>query len=109
VRERQVVESSYLRCLSSVYSFNHQITSAAVTNIVRITMLLLLVHPKKLLNYAPLQMDTTEIYDKYKQTKKEASREVALKQHSILQQQSKNVEVTFQWSFSSFNIFVVVT
>jgi hypothetical protein len=108
VRERQVVDNSYLRCLSSVYSFNHQITSA-VTNIVRITMLLLLVHPKKLLNYAPLQMDTTEIYSKHKQTKKEASREVALKQHSILQQQSKNVEVTFQWSFSSFNIFVVVT
>ncbi|KAK3151380.1 hypothetical protein QOZ80_3AG0245120 [Eleusine coracana subsp. coracana] len=38
------------------------------------------------------KMDTTEIYYKHKQTKIEASREVVLKQHSILQQQSKNVE-----------------
>ncbi|PAN50060.1 hypothetical protein PAHAL_9G495200 [Panicum hallii] len=37
-------------------------------------------------------MDTTDIYCNHKQTKKETSREVALKQHSILQQQSKNVE-----------------
>lgn len=45
-------------------------------------------------------MDTTDIYCNNKQTKKEASREVALKQHSILQQQSKNVEVPSQFSFS---------
>ncbi|TVU47351.1 hypothetical protein EJB05_06949, partial [Eragrostis curvula] len=37
-------------------------------------------------------VDTAEMYCKHKQTKKEASRELALKQHSILQQQSKNVE-----------------
>ncbi|XP_062215868.1 kinesin-like protein KIN-14F [Phragmites australis] len=43
-------------------------------------------------NPSERKMDTTEMYCKHKQTKREASREVALKQHSILQQQSKNVE-----------------
>ncbi|OEL28290.1 Kinesin-4 [Dichanthelium oligosanthes] len=37
-------------------------------------------------------MDTADIYCTHKQTKKESSREVTLKQHSILQHQSKNVE-----------------
>ena len=44
-------------------------------------------------------MDTTDIYCNNKQTKKETSREVTLKQHSILQQQSKNVEVPSQFFF----------
>ncbi|EER94990.2 hypothetical protein BDA96_01G424900 [Sorghum bicolor] len=43
-------------------------------------------------NTSGRKMDTADIYCSHKQTKKEASREVALKQHSILQQQSKNVE-----------------
>jgi hypothetical protein len=99
VRERQVVNHSYLRCLSFVYSFNHLIILATVTNIIRTSMMLLLVHPKNILSYSPLQMDTTEIYGKHKQAKKEAYREVALKQHSILLQQLKNVEVTFSVHF----------
>jgi hypothetical protein len=99
VRERQVVNHSCLRCLGFVYSFNHQITLATATNIVRTSMLLLLVRPKNILSYSPLQMHTTEIYGKHKQTKKEAYREVALKQHSILLQQLKNVEVTFSVHF----------
>ncbi|PWZ06797.1 Kinesin-like protein KIN-14F [Zea mays] len=37
-------------------------------------------------------MDTADIYCNHKQTKKVASSELALKQYSILQQQSKNVE-----------------
>ncbi|KAM0899157.1 hypothetical protein ACQ4PT_021459 [Festuca glaucescens] len=37
-------------------------------------------------------MDTSEIYSKHKQTKKGTSGEVTLKQHSIVQQQSKHVE-----------------
>ncbi|RLN43330.1 hypothetical protein C2845_PM01G12870 [Panicum miliaceum] len=43
-------------------------------------------------SFSKSKMDTTDIYCNHKQTKKETSREVALKQHSILQQQSKNVE-----------------
>ncbi|GJN31227.1 hypothetical protein PR202_gb19596 [Eleusine coracana subsp. coracana] len=43
-------------------------------------------------SFSKSKMDTTEIYYKHKQTKIEASREAVLKQHSILQQQSKNVE-----------------
>ena len=54
-------------------------------------------------------MDTTDIYCNHKQTKKEASREVALKQHSILQQQSKNVEVTSLFFTLFLDISVLVT
>ncbi|VAH90072.1 unnamed protein product [Triticum turgidum subsp. durum] len=43
-------------------------------------------------NFSERKMDTSEIYSKHKQTKKEASGKVALKQHSILQQQSKHLE-----------------
>ncbi|RLN17661.1 hypothetical protein C2845_PM02G28600 [Panicum miliaceum] len=43
-------------------------------------------------SFSKSKMDTTDIYCNHKQTKKETSREVELKQHSILQQQSKNVE-----------------
>ncbi|VAH90067.1 unnamed protein product [Triticum turgidum subsp. durum] len=42
--------------------------------------------------FSKSKMDTSEIYSKHKQTKKEASGKVALKQHSILQQQSKHLE-----------------
>lgn len=43
-------------------------------------------------NYCDRKMDTTENYLKHKQTKKETLCKVTLKQHSILQQQSKHVE-----------------
>ncbi|CAM0872838.1 unnamed protein product [Alopecurus aequalis] len=43
-------------------------------------------------NFTGRKMDTSEIYSKHKQTKKGTSGEVTLKQHSILQQQSKHVE-----------------
>jgi hypothetical protein len=49
-------------------------------------------------------MDTSEIYSKHKQTKKGTSVEVTLKQHSIVQQQAKHVEVVFQCSFSPIHI-----
>ncbi|KAM3313803.1 hypothetical protein ACQJBY_032985 [Aegilops geniculata] len=42
--------------------------------------------------FSKSKMDTSEIYSKHKQTKKEASGKVALKQHSVLQQQSKHLE-----------------
>ncbi|KAG8063705.1 hypothetical protein GUJ93_ZPchr0003g18117 [Zizania palustris] len=38
------------------------------------------------------KMDSIEIYSKHKHTKKEAYGEVTLKQHSMLQQQSKHIE-----------------
>uniref|UniRef100_A0A804UKC5 Uncharacterized protein n=3 Tax=Zea mays TaxID=4577 RepID=A0A804UKC5_MAIZE len=43
-------------------------------------------------NTSGRKMDTADIYCNHKQTKKVASSELALKQYSILQQQSKNVE-----------------
>ncbi|XP_044981811.1 kinesin-like protein KIN-14F [Hordeum vulgare subsp. vulgare] len=43
-------------------------------------------------NFSERKMDMPGIYSKHKQTKKETSGIVALKQHSILQQQSKHLE-----------------
>ncbi|XP_051181633.1 kinesin-like protein KIN-14F [Lolium perenne] len=43
-------------------------------------------------NFSGRKMDTSDIYSKHKQTKKGTSVEVTLKQHSIVQQQSKHVE-----------------
>ncbi|WVZ56657.1 hypothetical protein U9M48_007151 [Paspalum notatum var. saurae] len=43
-------------------------------------------------SFSKSKMDTTDIYCNHKPTKKETSRELALKQHSIFQQQSNNVE-----------------
>ncbi|AQL07264.1 P-loop nucleoside triphosphate hydrolase superfamily protein with CH (Calponin Homology) domain [Zea mays] len=43
-------------------------------------------------SFSKSKMDTADIYCNHKQTKKVASSELALKQYSILQQQSKNVE-----------------
>uniref|UniRef100_A0A0D9VT36 Kinesin motor domain-containing protein n=1 Tax=Leersia perrieri TaxID=77586 RepID=A0A0D9VT36_9ORYZ len=43
-------------------------------------------------SFSKSKMDTIEIYSKHKQSKKEAYGEVTLKQHSMLQQQSKHVE-----------------
>lgn len=54
-------------------------------------------------------MDTADIYCNHKQTKKVASSELALKQYSILQQQSKNVEVTSLFFTLFLNISITVT
>ncbi|KAL6902279.1 hypothetical protein ACP4OV_005155 [Aristida adscensionis] len=43
-------------------------------------------------NISERKMDTPDIYCKNKQARKEASKEVTLKQYAVLQQQSKNVE-----------------